>query len=237
MTTAATPLPTATLSPTAGRWETVADLLHQLGDIPAKRVRWSPTPGAVTFEQFVELHEKRRWMVCEWVDGTLVEKALGQHESWLTFIIIGEMYRYMEEHDPGMFLPPDGVLRILPGIARAPDVAFIARTSLPGERPPPRSDKVSAVVPDLAVEVLSASNTKREMERKRREYFQAGVKLVWEIDPETRAANVYTAADRVTPVPVGGTLDGGDVLPGFRLSLQALFDRADRQSRRAEGTG
>jgi Uma2 family endonuclease len=231
MTTAAAPLPTAVPPPAGGGWETVADLLHQLGDIPPERVRWYPTPGTVTFEQFVELHENRRWMVCEWVDGTLVEKALGQHESWLTFIIIGKLYEYMLVHDPGMFLAPDGVLRILPGIGRAPDVSYISWASLPGGKPPPRSDKVPAIAPDLAIEVLSEGNTKREMERKRREYFQAGVKLVWEIDPETRAANVYTAVDQVTPVAVGGTLDGGAVLPGFRLSLQALFDRADRQAR------
>jgi Uma2 family endonuclease len=109
-------------------------------------------------------------------------------------------------------------------------VAFLSWARFPGGKPPPREDRVPAVVPDLAVEVLSKSNTKREMARKRREYFAAGVKLVWEIDPETRAANVYTGPDAVSPVPVDGTLDGGDVLPGFTLSLRDVFARADRRA-------
>ena len=208
--------------------ETVADLLHRLGDVPADRVRIDPPPGTAAVHDLVANNEAKDRPVCEWVEGTLVEKAMGQFESWVTFIIIGELYEYMKRHDPGMFLGPDGVMRILPGIGRAPDVAFLSWASLPGGKPPPRSDKVPEVVPDLAIEVLSESNTAREMERKRREYFQAGVKLVWEIDPQTRAANVYTAGDQVTPVPVGGTLDGGAVLPGFQLSLKAVFDRAER---------
>jgi Uma2 family endonuclease len=209
--------------------ETLADLLHRLGDVPADRVRLDPLPGTATFDDLVQVNEERRGPTCEWIDGTLVEKAMGQFESWIGMIVAGELYDFLKTHDIGMIYGEAAVLRILPNIGRAADVAFVAWNSLPGGKPPPRSDKVPAVVPDLAVEVLSESNTKREMERKRREYFQAGVKLVWEIDPQTRAANVYTAVDQVTPVPVGGTLDGGSVLPGFQLSLKAVFDRAERQ--------
>ncbi|HET6576436.1 MAG TPA: Uma2 family endonuclease [Fimbriiglobus sp.] len=215
------------LDPTVAR-RTLADLLHQLGDIPPDRVRAEPPPGTVTFEQLVQINE-RQSPTCEWVDSTLVEKAVGMFESWVAIIIGWKFGRYLEEHDLGMMVGEAAVMRILPGVGRAPDVAFLAWASLPGGRPPSRSDPIPAVVPDLAVEVLSASNTRREMERKRREYFQAGVKLVWEIDPQTRAANVYTAVDKMTPVPVGGTLDGGSVLPGFQLSLKAVFDRAERQ--------
>jgi Uma2 family endonuclease len=211
--------------------ETIADLLHRLGDIPADRVRLRPPPGTATLADLIAVNEAKLGRVCEWVENTLVEKAMGQFESWITFIIIGEFYEYMKQHDPGMFLGPDGVMRILPNIGRAPDVAFLAWSSLPHGKPPPRSDAVPEVVPDLAVEVLSKSNTKREMQRKRKEYFQAGVKLVWEIDPETRAANVYTAVDKMTPISAGGTLDGGTMLPGFRLSLQAIFDRAERHGK------
>jgi Uma2 family endonuclease len=209
--------------------ETLADLLHRLGDMPANRVRLDPPVGRATLDDLIAVNEAKLGPICEWVEGTLVEKAVGQLESWLIAIIIGQFDRYLEQNDIGLIYAPDAVLRILPDIGRAADVAFVAWASLPGGKPPPRADKVPEVIPDLAVEVLSTSNTKREMERKRREYFQAGVKLVWEIDPQTRAANVYTAADQMTPVPVGGTLDGGAVLPGFQLSLKAVFDRAERQ--------
>jgi Uma2 family endonuclease len=209
--------------------DTMDDLLERLGDVPASRVRLDPPPGTATFEDAVAVNEQRLGAVCEWVENTLVEKPVGQLESRVTFIIIGEFYDYLRAHDPGMFLGPDGVLRILPGIGRAPDVAFVAWASLPGGVPPPRNDRVPAVVPDLAVEVLSASNTPGEMGRKRDEYFRAGVKEVWEIDPESRSANVFTGPNAVTPIPANGTLDGGQLLPGFRLDLRLVFDRADHR--------
>jgi Uma2 family endonuclease len=163
------------------------------------------------------------------VDGILVEKPVGQHESWVGFIIAGQLDRYLEAHDLGMATTEQGVYRILPDVGRAPDVAFVAWASLPGGQPPGRDDPVPAVVPDLVIEVLSRSNTRREMARKRDEYFRAGVKLVWEIDPATRSAIVYTAADKAEPVPMDGILAGDPVLPGFVLSLKAVFDRADRR--------
>jgi Uma2 family endonuclease len=208
--------------------ETIADLLHRLGDVPADRVRADPPPGTATLQDLIASNDAKDRPICEWVDGTLVEKAIGAFESWVAILIAGQFDRYLEQNDLGMLYGEAAVLRILPGIGRAPDVTFVSWASLPGGKPPPRSDRVPEVVPDLAVEVLSASNTAREMDRKRREYIQAGVKLVWEIDPQTRAATVYTAADQATPVPIDGTLDGGAVLPGFRLSLKAVFDRAER---------
>lgn len=211
------------------RPETVADLLHRLGDIAADRVRMNPPPGRATFDDLIQVNEQRLGPICEWVEDTLVEKAMGFNESWLTAIIMGRFDAYLLAHDIGMFLAPDGVMKILPGIGRAPDVSFLSWKSLPGGKPPPRSIKVPAVVPDLAVEVLSVSNTPREMARKRDEYFRAGVKLVWEIDPASRSANVYTGPDAVTAVPADGVLDGADVLPGFTLSLREVFDRAERQ--------
>ncbi|MBA4063852.1 MAG: Uma2 family endonuclease [Isosphaera sp.] len=225
--TTATELPAPSAPP--ARPETVADLLHRLGDIPPDRVRMHPFPGTATFEDLVRVNEERRGPVCEWVENTLVEKHMGQRESWVNFIIMGELYMFASTRDLGMFLGPDGVMKILPGLGRAPDVSFLSWKSLPGGKPPPRSDKVPAVVPDLVVEVLSASDTPREMARKRDEYFRAGVKLVWEIDPESRSANVFTGPNQVAPVPADGTLDGGDLLPGFTLSLAEVFARAERR--------
>jgi hypothetical protein len=64
-------------------------------------------------------------------------------------------------------------------------------------------------------------------------YSEAGVRLVWCIDPGTRTADVDTGPAAVRKVSPDGTLDGGDVLPGFELSLQWLFEEADGQ--RPEG--
>lgn len=228
MTTATAPPATAPSIYLSAR-ETLADLLRQLGDISADRVRANPKPGLATFEDLIRVNEKAS-PTCEWIDNTLVEKTVGMHESWLAFLIIVKLGAYLEANDIGMCTDPDGVMKILPGVGRAPDVAFIAWESLPDQKPRPREDKVPAIVPDLAIDVLSASNTPAEMARKRDEYFRAGVKRVWEIDPASRSANVFTGPNELTPVPADGTLVGEPVLPGFALSLRDLFDRAERRA-------
>jgi Uma2 family endonuclease len=219
------PTSTTTIPPP----DTVADLIHRLGDITPDRIRMDPPPGRATFDDLVRVNEQHTGQVCEWVENSLVEKAMGFNESWLAVIIIGRFDAYLLAHDVGMCTAPDGVMKILPGIGRAPDVSFISWKSLPGGKPPPRSDKVPAIVPELVVEVLSASNTPREMARKREEYFLAGVKLVWEIDPELRSAKVFTGPNASTSIPTDGALDGDELLPGFTLSLREVFDRAERR--------
>jgi Uma2 family endonuclease len=86
-------------------------------------------------------------------------------------------------------------------------------------------------VPDLAVEVLSASNTAQEMNRKLQEYFAAGTQLIWYVDPEAQGITVYTAPEQWIELGIEDVLDGGNVLPGFQLSIRELFDRAGRRRR------
>ena len=82
-------------------------------------------------------------------------------------------------------------------------------------------------MPDLVVEILSKGNTPKEMKRKLGEYFKAGVRLVWYVDPSKRTVTVYTAVDRSTVLHEDDTLDGGDVLPGFSLSIRDWFAEAE----------
>jgi Uma2 family endonuclease len=79
------------------------------------------------------------------------------------------------------------------------------------------------------VEVLGAGNTPGEMARKRQEYFAAGVRLVWLVDPETRTVEMYTDPDQSTVRHEADMLEGGAVLPGFALPLRELFAEFDRQ--------
>jgi Uma2 family endonuclease len=88
---------------------------------------------------------------------------------------------------------------------------------------------VPALVPDLVVEALSESNTLAEMERKRAEYFDAGVWVIWEVDPERRSVCVYTPGGIVNRLDSSQILDGGQVLPGFSLVLSELFAELDEQ--------
>ncbi len=129
-------------------------------------------------------------------------------------------------HSLGAVTAGDGLLKILPGQIRAPDVSLIRWERLPGgESPKP---PIFAVAPDLAVEILSKGNTAKEMKRKLHDYFQAGVRLVWYIKPKTRTARAYTAEHAWTDVGRKDSLSGGEVLPGFKLPLAELFARVER---------
>jgi Uma2 family endonuclease len=79
------------------------------------------------------------------------------------------------------------------------------------------------LAPDLAVEVLSKRNTKREMKNKLQEYFAAGTRLVWYVDPQRREVRAFTSPTAYRTYAEAETLDGGDVLPGIALNLRELF--------------
>jgi Uma2 family endonuclease len=145
-------------------------------------------------------------------------------------VIIELMGPFVNREDLGIVLGADGILRLWPGQVRIPDVSFISWERLPNEEVP--DAPVAALVPDLAVEVLSRGNTKKEIDRKLRDYFKAGVRLAWVIQPKTQTAEVYTSPTKPRRVGKDQSLDGGEVLPGFSLSLKELFARTKRRSRR-----
>ena len=165
--------------------------------------------------------------MCELIDNTLVEKAVGMEESWLALYLGGLINAVVIPENLGIVLGTDGTIQIELKLVRIPDVAFIHWDRIPGRRRP--KEAVPLLIPNLAVEVLSKSNTRKEMAIKRKEYFNAGVELVWEIDPRKRTVVVYTSVTNVTTLTAADTLDGGTVLPGFQLPLKDLFGDLDRQ--------
>jgi Uma2 family endonuclease len=210
---------------TADAIDTVADLLDRLGGIPLNRVRMRPAPGTATEADVLSVrdHEDR---LCELVDGVLVEKGMGFRSSLLAAVLIEVLRGFIVPRKLGLVLAPDGALRLMPGLVRIPDVSYLSWASIPGGKVP--KETIPAIAPDLAVEVLSESNTKREMARKRREYFASGTRLVWEVDPESRTVAVYDAPERFQMLSEADNLDGGDLLPGFTLRLADLFGELDQ---------
>jgi Uma2 family endonuclease len=158
-----------------------------------------------------------------------VEKTMGFKESRLALILGYILESYLEHHDLGIVLGADGMLRLNPTLVRIPDISFISWDQLPGRKYP--EEKVPLLHPDLAVEVLSASNTPAEMEQKLRDYFAAGARLVWYLDPVDRSGRVYTAPGSMKKLDESGVLEGGDVLPGFELVIADWFRRALRPGR------
>jgi Uma2 family endonuclease len=106
---------------------------------------------------------------------------------------------------------------------RRPDVAYVSFARWPADRPMPARGDVWDVVPDLAVEVISPSNPAQESVQKVREYFEAGVSLVWLVYPVDRLVYIYGSPTEIRVLTAADTLDGGTVLPGFKLSLNRLF--------------
>jgi Uma2 family endonuclease len=201
---------------------TIADLLRRLGKIPAARVRLHPMPGTATEKDVIRiLDEENR--PCELVEGTLVEKAMGYEESAIAAYLITCLNNFVLPRKLGIVTGESGAVRLFPGLVRIPDVAFASWDCFP-ERKRPKTP-VPHLAPDLVVEVLSKSNTKPEMARKLGEYFQAGVRLVWLINPKTQTARVYTAVDQFVLLKGDQALDGGDVLPGFSMPFLELFAR------------
>jgi Uma2 family endonuclease len=220
---------TATRTVTIPGHRTLADLLKHLGGISADRVRFQPYPGTATERDVIELHDREN-RLCELVDGTLVEKVMRFDESIYAVLLAGALLDYLKTHDLGKVVSADGMMRLFPGLVRIPDTAFISWGRYPkGKR---RRGEIPTVAPDLVVEVLSKGNTPKEMARKLDEYFRVGVRLVWYVDPKKRTVRVYTARDRSIVLREDQTLDGGDVLPGFALSIRDWFARAERSAPR-----
>ena len=204
---------------------TVEDLMDRFGPIAHARVRQDPPPGSATERDVVEIHE-REGRLYELAEGVLVEKVAGVQESFLAVVVGGHLSTFADRHDLGFVLGADGLAHLAPGLVRIPDVAFVSWRRYPTRRVPllPMLD----FAPDLAVEVLSPSNTQREMQRKLSDYFGAGVTTVWYVDPVQRQVQVYDGVDRSTLVTQDQVLTGEPVLPGFTLNLRELFARLAR---------
>ena len=211
---------------TASSLETLADLIAYLGHIDLQRIRLHPAPGTATEQDVVTIHQREK-RLCELLEGVLVEKAMGFQEACLA-IALGSMLRaFVRPRNLGLISGADGMMRLASGLVRIPDLAFISWERLPNRRMP--TVPIPALAPDLAIEVLSAGNTPGEMARKRHDYFTAGVRLVWIVDPVARTVSVYTSPDDVTVLAATAILNGGEVLPGFTLPIQDLFAELDLQ--------
>jgi Uma2 family endonuclease len=107
---------------------------------------------------------------------------------------------------------------------RRPDVLFVSQQRWPKGRPIPRDDNAWDVVPDLVVEVVSPTDPAEDLLEKLQEYFQAGVQLVWIVYPRRQIIHVYDSLTQIRGLLRTDELDGGKVLPGFRLALATLFE-------------
>lgn len=135
--------------------------------------------------------------------------------------------QYLDTHPIGLLLPElDCQTERGPDTVRRPDVSFISHARARSLR----DWEIPDLTPDLAVEVLSPSNSAREMATKMAEYFANGTRLVWLADPKKRTVAVHAPEALPYIVGSGEFLDGGEVLPGFRVAVNRLFGWAPSEA-------
>ena len=211
---------TATISTTSDR-ESLADLVHRLGDVALVRIRLHPAPGTAIEDDLLTTAEP----ACELADGVLVEQPMGYFEGRLAAILLVLIEDWLAANDIGYCNGEGAWTRLQEGLVRIPDLSFVRWERTTDHRVP--RDPICGIVPNLAVEILSPANSHREMERKRYEYFEAGVELLWIVDPQATTVAVWSTVKECRILDAADELDGGNVLPGFRTSIREWFDRAE----------
>jgi Uma2 family endonuclease len=162
----------------------------------------------------------------EVVDGCFVEKPTSVYACWLAVVFSRALAPFAEASALGrvglqmLFDLPPHVDR-----ERRPDIAFVPYNRWAKDRRLPRV-RSWAVVTQLAIEISSRSNTADEVAEKLEEYFKAGLRQVWVVYPAQSKVYAYTSTTAIHILAPGDELDGGDVLPGFRLSVRELFEQA-----------
>jgi Uma2 family endonuclease len=134
--------------------------------------------------------------------GAILHIFVGNHK--LGWVLAGEV---------GVYTARD------PDTVRGMDVAFISNERLAQVQ----SSSYLDVAPELIVEVVSPGDSWSEITQKLEEYFAIGVKLVWVADPDRQRMHVYRSLTEVDILTVSDDLTGGEVLPGFQVSLAELF--------------
>jgi Uma2 family endonuclease len=177
-------------------------------------------PRRMTVEEFQRLPESDEFLY-ELDAGLLVREPRPARAHGTAVILIGKHLADYALENGGVVTTETGyVLGEDPDTLRGPDVAYSRRDPAPYGGGP---DGYISGAPDLAVEVLSPSNRWTDIRRKIDQYFAAGARMVWIVDPQSKSVTVHPSADRSQTIGHDASLDGGDVLPGLRLPVAELF--------------
>lgn len=189
----------------------MADASHYLNNMGN-----DASPGTMTAEEllYLDLAGKR----AELVRGVLVvREPAGYHHGDVVSELAYRLTNHVKAGGLGRILAAETGFKLAtdPDTVRAPDIAFIPAERLP--TPPPAG--FANLAPDLVVEVLSPGDRPGEVLAKVADWLEAGTRLVWVVDPIRRVARVYRADGSESLLGPGDTLDGEDVVPGFRCPL------------------
>jgi Uma2 family endonuclease len=146
----------------------------------------------------------------------------GREHGGVTLELAAPLHRYVKLNQLGQVYAAETGFKLEtdPDTVRAPDISFVRAERI---QPGGRTEGYGEGAPDLAVEVLSPGNTKREMVEKVAEYFAAGARLVWIVNPKQKTVTVYRSPTDIATLTEKDTLDGGEVVPGFQIPVAEIF--------------
>jgi Uma2 family endonuclease len=159
----------------------------------------------------------------ELVKGIPVEKIMGAESGEVTVLLLIQLGSFVWQNGLGHVYDGQTGFQCFPhdaGLVRKPDVSFVARGRLPGEKSPKGNIKLA---PDLAVEVVSPNDLYEEVETKVAEYRSAGVRLIWVVSPSAKTVVIRRLDGTCAEVGEAGELSGEDAVPGFVCKVAELF--------------
>lgn len=178
-------------------------------------------PARMTAEQLAQMPDDGHRY--ELVEGELQTMApAGERHGQVTVTITALVWNHVHAHNLGRCYAAETgfVIQRGPDTVRAPDLAFVGNERLKGAP----SEVFSTLVPDLVVEVVSPTDRASEVTTKALVWLDYGVRLVWVIDPRAQLVTLHTPGDVIGLIRgEHAVLDGGAVLPGFRVPLGELF--------------
>ena len=160
----------------------------------------------------------------ELVDAQLVERNKSKWASYVAGNTHQRLRNFSDANHLGWVYPGGASYQCFPGApkqVRRPDVSLIRLERISPDEA--MSDGHLRIAPDLAVEVVSPNDLAYEIDEKVDEYEAAGVKLIWIVNPETKAVRVHRDDGTVTVLREKDELDGEHVVPGFRCRVADLF--------------
>jgi Uma2 family endonuclease len=148
----------------------------------------------------------------------------GQEHSNLGIVLGSLLHAFVRKNQLGAVTGSDGgyILAKSPETVRAPDLGFVRQERLAGGR---TTAKYFEGAPDLAVEIISPTDSYQDIDEKVQEFLDAGTKLVWVVSPKKKTITIYRSNQKMALITKpGDVLEGEDVLPGFSVRLDEIFE-------------